>query len=76
MAFNYNKLRGKIKEMCGTQKKFAKLLGISRTSLSQRLNNTLNFSNTEILRACEILNININDIPSYFFNSEVQKHEQ
>lgn len=76
MAFNYNKLRGKIKEVCGTQDEFAKRLGIGRVSLSQRLNNLLDFSNQEILRACEILGIDSEEIPIYFFNLEVQKGEQ
>lgn len=75
MAFNYNKLRGKIKEMCGTQENFAKSLGLSRTSLSHRLNNLLDFSNNEILKACDILKIEIQDIPAYFFTPEVQKDE-
>lgn len=76
MAFNYNKLRGRIREICGTQEEFSKLLGISRTSLSQRLNNILNFSNKEILKACQILKIKTEEIPAYFFTPKVQKSEQ
>ena len=44
MSFDYAKLRGKIKEVYRTQDEFAKALGIGRVSLSQRLNNTLDFS--------------------------------
>lgn len=76
MAFNYNKLRGKIKEICGTQENFARVLGLSRTSLSQRLNNLSDFTNSEILKSCKILRIDIDDIPAYFFALEVQKSEQ
>ena len=68
LAYNYMKLRGRIREICGTQDKFAALLGIGRVSLSQRLNNQLEFSQIEMLKACEILKINREDIPSYFFN--------
>lgn len=76
MAFDYNKLRGKIKEVCGTQDNFAKAIGIGRVSLSQRLNNVLDFSNAEILLACKVLGIDTKEIPIYFFSLEVQKHEQ
>lgn len=48
MHWNYSKLRGKIKEVCGTQDEFAKRLKIGRVSLSQRLNNQLEFSQSEI----------------------------
>lgn len=76
MAFDYNKLRGKIREVSGTQDNFAKSIGISRTSLSHRLNNILEFSNSEILLACKVLGISTDDIPLYFFTLEVQKDEQ
>ena len=39
MNWRYDKLRGKIKEVCGTQDMFAEKLGIGRVSLRQRLNN-------------------------------------
>lgn len=76
MAFDYSKLRGKIKEVCGTQSNFAKRLGIGRVSLSQRLNNTLEFSQKEINNACDILSIKKDDIPKYFFILKVQETEQ
>lgn len=76
MAFNYSKLRGRIKEIFGTQDKFAAALGIGRVSLSQRLNNILDFSGPEIFKACNLLQISAADIPAYFFTEEVQKHEQ
>ena len=67
MAWDYSKLRGKIKEICGTQDVFALKLGIGRVSLSQRLNNQLEFSQEEIFKACDILSIKSEDISSYFF---------
>lgn len=75
MAFDYSKLRGKIKEVYGTQDKFAKSLGIGRVSLSQRLNNILDFSQEEISKSCDILGIKKEDIPIYFFTLKVQKNE-
>lgn len=76
MAFDYSKLRGKIKEVYGTQDNFATKLGIGRVSLSKRLNNVLDFSQEEINRSCDILGINKEEIPVYFFTLKVQKHEQ
>lgn len=71
MAWDYRKLRGKIKEVCSTQDNFSEKLGIGRVSLSQRLNNQLEFSQDEIFKSCEILGIAANDIPVYFFTEEV-----
>lgn len=69
--FDYSRLLGKIKEKCGTQDVFAKLMGMSRTSLSKRLNNLLDFSSDEIKRACKVLSLNDTDIPYYFFTEKV-----
>ena len=74
--YDYSKLRGKIKEVCETQDCFAEKLGIGRVSLSQRLNNVLDFSQSEMYRTCDILGIKKEEIPVYFFTLKVQKHEQ
>lgn len=66
--FNYNRLRGKIKECYDTQEKFADELGIGRVSLSQRLSNKLEFTQDEILRACQLLNIDWEELEDYFFS--------
>lgn len=71
MGWKYDKLRGRIKEICGTQDAFAEKLGIGRVSLSQRLNNQLEFSQDEIFRACDILNIDFSDLSAYFFTKNV-----
>ena len=71
MAWDYSKLRGKIREVCGTQDIFANKLGIGRVSLSQRLNNQLEFSQEEIFKGCDILGIDESEIPSYFFKLKV-----
>lgn len=76
MCFDYSKLRGKIKEIYGTQEKFAIAVGIGRVSLSQRLNNSAEFKQAEIQKSCELLEIPKEDIAKYFFTTKVQKHEQ
>lgn len=67
VKFNYSKLRGKIKEVFNTQDKFAEALGIGRVSLSQRLNNILEFSQNEIYISCKLLGIQAIEIADYFF---------
>ena len=76
MDFDYNKLRGKIKELFGTQANFSKALGIGRVSLSKKLNNYYDFSGEEIFKSCLLLGIPESEISLYFFNENVQKNEQ
>ena len=71
MAWDYSKLRGKIKEVCGTQDVFADKIGIGRVSLSQRLNNLLEFSQDEIFKSCKVLGLEEKEIPIYFFTLKV-----
>lgn len=76
MAFVYDKLKGKIKEVFGTQEAFAIALGIARTSLYSKLNNNTEFTQTEMLRSLELLHLEKSEIDSYFFTPKVQKTEQ
>jgi transcriptional regulator with XRE-family HTH domain len=72
MSFNYSKLRGKIIEKFGTQGNFAKVLGVSERTLSLKLNNKIFFSQDEIAKISELLNIDSDKIQIYFFQKEVQ----
>lgn len=49
-VFDYSKLRGKIKEVFGTQAKFAKAMGMSTVTLSAKLNGTA--SNMTLTEFC------------------------
>lgn len=72
MAFDYSKLRGRIIEKFGTQGCFAKKLGVSERTLSLKLNNKIFFSQDEITKISELLNISKDKIQVYFFEKEVQ----
>lgn len=72
MAFNYNKLRGKIVEVFGTQDNFAKKLGISTNALSRKMNNKISLSQKEVIQWAELLGICEKDYKAYFFTVEVQ----
>ncbi|MGP2526459.1 DUF739 family protein [Acidaminococcus sp. LBK-2] len=67
MSYEYSKLKGRIKEIFGTQEAFAAAMGMSSAALSARLNNVNNFSQAEIDLACKLLHIPDGEIRSYFF---------
>ena len=75
MAFDYSKLRGKIREVFKTQSAFAEAIGMSSTSLSAKLNNNVEFSQKEIDKASDLLKIKKEEIPVYFFTPKVQEPE-
>lgn len=72
MSFDYNKLRGKIREKFGTQRKFAKSIGMSVSTLSFKLNNKVSWTQQEINLACELLDIEDEEVTVYFFKKKVQ----
>ncbi|MBF1054008.1 MAG: DUF739 family protein [Parvimonas sp.] len=65
--YNYNKLRGKIKEHCGNLAEYAKELNISTTTLTTRLNGDTFFNQKEIEKSVKILKLNDNEIKEIFF---------
>ena len=75
MEFDYAKLRGRIREVCETQERFSDLMGMSKPTISAKLNNKSEFTQPEIIRAVEVLNLRFDEISSYFFTPYVQKTE-
>ena len=73
MKFDYSKLIGKIKEKYPNRNDFAKLIPLSNNSLSKKLNNKVSFNSQEIFTISRILNINNDDIGSYFYDPKVEK---
>lgn len=71
MAFDYSKLRGKIREIFKTQDEFAKAIGLSNTSVSAKLNNKVEWTQQEINKASEVLKISESEIFAYFFTEKV-----
>ena len=69
--FDYSKLKGRIKEVFDTQESYAERLGISRSSLSLRLTGKIEFSQSEIIKSCKVLDLDPSEIPSYFFKVQV-----
>lgn len=75
IEFDFSKLRGRIKEIYGTQTAFAIAMLMNEATLSNKLNNNVEFSPKEIVRACLLLNIDLKEIDIYFFTLKVQKNE-
>lgn len=72
MEYDYSKLVGKIAEKFRTQGRFSAAMGMSERTLSLKMNNKIDFKQDEIIKACEILEIEHSEIPAYFFNRNVQ----
>lgn len=71
IQFDYSKLRGRIREKCGTNSNFAAQLGCSDNTLSAKLNHLSEFDQTEIVKSLRILELSVKDIPAYFFTKAV-----
>ena len=71
--YDYSKLRGRIREKLGTEGEFARRIGRSIGYVSQIFNGFKQFSQIDIMKAVEVLEIEPNDIGVYFFTQVVCK---
>lgn len=67
MMYQYNKLRGRIIERYKTQRNFANALELSNNSVSKKLNCKTSFTQEEMNKWAELLDINLKEYPDYFF---------
>ena len=75
MEYNFDKLKGKIKEMYGTQNDFAAAIEMAPNTLSAKLNKQFEFSSNEISKAIELLEINsVEEAWNLFFTKKVEKN--
>ena len=63
-----SKLRGKIVEKFGTLENFAKELGTTRQTLSNKMNKKIPWKQDQIETVCMILDIDKSQIFEYFFS--------
>ena len=73
MPYDYRKLRGRIREKFGTQAEFSRNIGLSEVSVSNKLNNVVDWGQDEMESAIGALEIPFSDIHSYFFTHLVEK---
>jgi hypothetical protein len=71
MGYDYRKLLGRITEKCAKQYVFAEKMKWSEHTCSKKLRGDIEFKQSEIVKACAILEIPNVEIPTYFFNLEV-----
>lgn len=74
MSYDYRKLRGRIREKFGTQAEFSRNIGLSEVSVSNKLNNVVDWGQDEMESAIVALEIPFSDIHSYFFTHLVEKN--
>lgn len=67
MPYKYNKLRGRIIETYGSQRKFAERIGLSSNSVSKKLNGKTGFDQNDIVQWSVLLNIPEEKYIEFFF---------
>lgn len=73
LEYNFDKLKGKIKEVFGTQNEFADAMKMAPNTLSSKLNNQSDFSSKEISKAVDLLKISSEkEAWEIFFTKEVE----
>ena len=75
---NYAKLRGLIREVFETEEKFGMAMGVSKSTISQKLSGKTQWKMGEVAEACRLLGIRIEDAHTYFFarKVEISQHQQ
>ncbi len=69
MNNTYAKLRGRIREICGTQNEFCRRFPMKVPTLTNKLSGRTDFTREEMARSAEILEFDISEIPSFFYEN-------
>lgn len=69
----FPELVGKIVSKYGSQAKFADAVGITKQQMTKKLTKKSGFSSDDIVKWCVLLDIKKEDIPKYFFTSELNE---
>lgn len=67
--YDYSKLLGRMRERGFTQETFAGAVGVSACTMNLTLNNKRDFRQDEILRACDVLGIDLGNLPANFLHT-------
>ncbi len=71
VIFNHERLEQRINEMYSELGSFGKLMGMTKQKINSRLKSATKFTQSEIEKAVDLLKINPEEIPAYFFEVEV-----
>ncbi len=69
--FDLSKLKGRMVEKSINQHLLAKMIGVSSTTISAKMNNHVDFTQSEIMRMTEILDIPPQEIRDYFLTLKI-----
>ncbi|EMJ5858825.1 DUF739 family protein [Staphylococcus aureus] len=75
-TFDYNLLMDRMNEYRYSQNSLANAIPISRTSINHKLKGKNLFTQWEIKRICELLDIPPNKVGQYFFKVKVRRTVQ
>lgn len=64
--YDYSDLRARISEKFGTITKFASAMGCTKGAISQKLTNKVEWSQGDILKACDLLDIPTDQVAAFF----------
>ena len=67
IVFDYKKLRVRIFEIMGTNTALAEEMGITKETLSKKLQGKVSFTAKDIIQICNILDIPCEEIGLYFY---------
>lgn len=70
---NRPRIRGRIVELFGSQQNFARHLGQTEQTVSKKLRGKATFSQEDIIRWCEALQIPAGEVGEIFFAPELSK---
>lgn len=67
VGYDYSRLRGKIREIFGTESAFARAMGYNRCTISAKLNGQSEWTRADIEKACFLLGVPLSEVEPYFF---------
>lgn len=76
MEYDFSRLRGRIREKFGSESAFSESVGFSRTTLSAKLNGKVDWDCSDVVRACDLLDVPISQAHEYFFVEKIEKTQQ
>ncbi len=74
IIYDYSKLKGKVREVFGTNEAYAAFLGISEASLYEKYKSESYFNQSQIEKSILRFNEKPEMIPAYFFTKKVENN--
>ena len=71
VEFDYSELEGRIITKFGSRQKFAEAFGTSKGNMSMLLNGKTKWTSDKIYKAQQLLEIEPESVPAYFFTPKV-----